>query len=110
MACMLAAAPPMPAPQPLVHVVINAAELLLGIPSAEVVTPPPQQRIERRNDYSDITRSASTRVGQLMHPAPQARHRLGRGPPLHVVPVWRPLDAASLAHAAAKELETLLAG
>src|ERR1700686_4376370 len=98
----LPASPTHPLSQPAVHVRVELIELQLRIPGAKVVAPPPKHGIQFGDDLLHIL-PALPRIGHLMHAFPDSLHRLGRRPPLRVVPSRVPLYAPLLSNRAAQK-------
>src|SRR5579883_928997 len=103
--CSLAAAPMLPAVQPLVHVVVDGVELPVGVSRPKVATPPSEHRVEHRDDALHVAYAGAPRIGQLVDSATDSLHRPGRRPTLCEVPARIPLDAPSLVHVPAEEVE-----
>src|SRR5213596_1523582 len=107
-ACSLAAPPPVPAPEPLIHILVQRVELPVSIARPEIIAPPPEHRVERRNHLNHVARDGAI-VGQLMNPGTEFLHRLRRRPSLHIMPPGHPLDAPTLANGATEKREARLA-
>src|SRR5712691_6936149 len=103
----LPSAPAHPSSQPLIDVRVELIELSFGIPRPKVVAPPPKHGIQFGDDLLHIL-PALSRIGQLMHAFPDSLHRLGRRPPLRVIPPRIPLYAPLLSNRAAQKYKAPL--
>src|SRR5438105_2699221 len=106
--CPLSSAPPQPAQNPLVHVVVDAMELARGSSGPEVVSPAMQHWVQRRDQLLHVADAAPTRTGQLVDPLADVLHRFRRRPAVHEMPPRVALDAAALSHRASEKREALV--
>ena len=94
------------------HVRVELVEALRGVPRAEVVPPPAQERVQVADDVAEI-RVTSRPRGQLLHTLPDALHRARRRPALEEVEalalLLQELAAQPLVQVAAEEIEALFA-
>src|SRR5439155_8242131 len=104
MARTLAAPPPVPALEPRIHILVQRVELPVRIACPEIVAPPPEYWIERRDHFGHVTRPRAI-VSQIVYPGAETLQRLRRRPSLHIVPPGHPLDAPTLADGAAEKHE-----
>src|SRR5271157_4454938 len=103
----LPGSPDHPAGQPLVHAGVQLVELPVGISRPKVVAPSPEHGVQFGDDLLPVV-PAAPRLGQLMDASPDPFHRLGRRPPLHIVPPWIPQDASLLPDRTSPENKTSL--
>src|SRR6516165_6407413 len=99
--------------QPPHHVVVGLAELVSGVPGAEVVAPAAQDGVEVRDHLADVP-SGAVAAGAVPDLAPEPFHRPLRGPAVQVVADDPLLVPQPPRHAGAKmaagEIQPLPAG
>src|SRR2546427_1363814 len=81
------------------HVLVHPVELLCGIPGAEVVAPPAQDRVQVADQHPHILHSVPVSSGELLHALPSPLHASRRGPPLEEVDAMALLLPDRSAHA-----------
>src|SRR5579863_5184528 len=105
----LPSAPPHPAQDTLVDVLVHRVKLPVRGSRPKVLAPASKHGIELADQFVHVLHSAAPRVREHVDSASEALQRLLRRPSLHEMQVRRPLDAPRLADLASQKGEALRA-